>query len=636
MRLLSSLVAAVSSIVLNGARADVARPSRKTPSSLVLNENPAGKGKGSFSTLSFNIDTPRVRYEMLEGRKHMVVPAVALTRGVHNGSAGPLLYTDEELGKTPVSWDGKPVCVQHPTMNGKPISACDPIIFNTSKIGLMFNTRYDLGTGKLHTEAWLDPEKTAKVDPAIISNIESGKITELSTGLFTDNEPAPENSVWNGEKFTHVAKNFRPDHLAILPDRRGACSIADGAGLLRNEGGMKCADCKKAFPAGTTKCPDCGAKLVGNMSHDDIANGLRSALDKKHGKYEASIEAVFPDAVVHKGGGSDYSKSFHQKYKVGEHGVELEGEPTEVARKVSYHDKATGAVVQNAIEGAGDSSDAWAYDSISKKAVEDSAKLEADIQATAKKVKKAPQETRQDQIFAGSYQAQNPLLAPGAITNDNPKEKVTMNKAQIILALIANSGGVFSEKDRPKLEAMEENQLKLLAGLKVLPGATAPTPAANKEEEISPDSEEEQENLGRKTGASKGGKPQKPRMLKPADVEDLKNAPAAEEGGEGDAGAIKNEDEEAREYGRKMLRINKDRLVKTIVSNKANSFNEDWLRAQKMEMLEALAKLGGTKQPNFSALGEPATFNTPGGPTANAPKPLVREKIDFKAAVAKN
>lgn len=31
-----------------------------------------------------------------------------------------------------------------------------------------------------------------------------------------------------------VARNHRPDHLAILPDQVGACSLADGAGLIRN------------------------------------------------------------------------------------------------------------------------------------------------------------------------------------------------------------------------------------------------------------------------------------------------------------------------------------------------------------------------------------------------------------------
>jgi hypothetical protein len=38
----------------------------------------------------------------------------------------------------------------------------------------------------------------------------------------------------NGMEYGRIARNLMPDHLAILPDKIGACSIADGAGLLRN------------------------------------------------------------------------------------------------------------------------------------------------------------------------------------------------------------------------------------------------------------------------------------------------------------------------------------------------------------------------------------------------------------------
>jgi hypothetical protein len=37
-----------------------------------------------------------------------------------------------------------------------------------------------------------------------------------------------------GRQYVGIARNHRPDHLAILPDLKGSCSIADGAGLCRN------------------------------------------------------------------------------------------------------------------------------------------------------------------------------------------------------------------------------------------------------------------------------------------------------------------------------------------------------------------------------------------------------------------
>jgi hypothetical protein len=85
--------------------------------------------------------------------------------------------------------------------------------------------------GKLKAEAWLEVERVKQVDNRILEALEKGEMVELSTGLFTDNEPTEGD--WNGEKYMAIARNFRPDHLAILPDKVGACSIADGAGLLR-------------------------------------------------------------------------------------------------------------------------------------------------------------------------------------------------------------------------------------------------------------------------------------------------------------------------------------------------------------------------------------------------------------------
>ena len=55
-----------------------------------------------------------------------------------------------------------------------------------------------------------------------------GEMMEVSTGLFSEIEPKP--GVFKGRHYKGVVRNLRPDHLAILPDSIGACSIADGAG----------------------------------------------------------------------------------------------------------------------------------------------------------------------------------------------------------------------------------------------------------------------------------------------------------------------------------------------------------------------------------------------------------------------
>ena len=64
-----------------------------------------------------------IRSDVYEGRTHIVVPVIMMVEGVHNGSQGPLLHLAEDLGKFPESWDGIPVTIQHPTVDGGNVSA---------------------------------------------------------------------------------------------------------------------------------------------------------------------------------------------------------------------------------------------------------------------------------------------------------------------------------------------------------------------------------------------------------------------------------------------------------------------------------------------------------------------------------
>lgn len=170
----------------------------------------------------------KVRQETLEGRKYTVAPCVMLTEGVHNGSQGALFYKRKELAKLPVTWNHKPVVVYHPEMNGVAVSACHPVIMESRKVGYILNSVFD---DKLRSETWIENEKADKVDKRILEALNKGEMMEVSTGLFTDNIPC--HGVFNGKEYEYEATNLRPDHLALLPDKKGACSIEDGGGLLQ-------------------------------------------------------------------------------------------------------------------------------------------------------------------------------------------------------------------------------------------------------------------------------------------------------------------------------------------------------------------------------------------------------------------
>jgi len=191
--------------------------------------------KNSLQKITLNLLPAQTRVETLEGRPHTVIPMVMMTEGVHAGSSGPICYTGDELGKTPEVWNQKPVVVYHPEINGQPISACEPVVVNSRKIGVIMNAQYDTKGKKLKAEAWIEQTRADIIDKRIFEAVTQNKMMELSTGLFVDLEKAP--GEWGEEKkaFVGTVRNIRPDHLALLPDKIGACSLRDGAGFLRNQ-----------------------------------------------------------------------------------------------------------------------------------------------------------------------------------------------------------------------------------------------------------------------------------------------------------------------------------------------------------------------------------------------------------------
>lgn len=185
-----------------------------------------------LESFTCNVRAKLVRNDTMEGKTYKVVPMVMMVVGVHSGSQGALYYPKAELSKTPEAWNHKPVVVYHPTMNGRGVSACSPDVLTSHKIGVIMNTKFDT-LGRLVAEAWLDPDRIEKVDPRVGKAVDKLSTLECSTGMFMEVEATE--GKFEGEEYKGVARNYRPDHLAVLPDKVGACSVKDGAGFIRNE-----------------------------------------------------------------------------------------------------------------------------------------------------------------------------------------------------------------------------------------------------------------------------------------------------------------------------------------------------------------------------------------------------------------
>ena len=171
-----------------------------------------------------------IRDEVLNGKNYIVVPVVMMVEGVHNGSRGPILHLAEDLGRIPEAWDGRPVVIGHPQVDGNFVSANSPAMVE-STVGTVYNTHMD-GL-RLKAEVWIDTLKIIAVSPTALTYIKSGRHLEVSVGVFSDTVNTT--GVHNNEQYEGIARNHRPDHLALLPGERGACSWTDGCGIRANQ-----------------------------------------------------------------------------------------------------------------------------------------------------------------------------------------------------------------------------------------------------------------------------------------------------------------------------------------------------------------------------------------------------------------
>lgn len=190
--------------------------------------------------LVINLAPAKARRANRNGRTYLVAPVTMMVSGVLNGSHGPLYYPPDEVEINPSQWNDIPIVVYHPTLHNRPVSGRDPEVLDKQKIGRVYNAQAE--DGRLWGEGWFDAEKTKQVDCRVYDALIEGRPIGVSTGVYTSNEPVVKNNnrwpQYRGRDYHWIARNYRPDHLAVLPDKVGACSIKDGCGIhVRNEDG---------------------------------------------------------------------------------------------------------------------------------------------------------------------------------------------------------------------------------------------------------------------------------------------------------------------------------------------------------------------------------------------------------------
>lgn len=187
------------------------------------------KDSGFFiSMLEFGFVVNQIgksRWEVVDDKRFLVVPIVAIYEGVWNGE----FVAANELQASLSQWDGRPVVIEHPKEDGVYVTARKPLIALAQSPGSLFNAEFK--GNKLKFEAWLSEERANEIGGDVLkgfNRLANNELTEGSTGYFRKRVPAT--GEYNGKPYTVAAQNIEPDHYAFLLSGPGACSIDDGCG----------------------------------------------------------------------------------------------------------------------------------------------------------------------------------------------------------------------------------------------------------------------------------------------------------------------------------------------------------------------------------------------------------------------
>ena len=181
-----------------------------------------------FVFLTANLSGTAPKRQVLNGREYLIASATIFPPGggVMNGSKGPLFYPREVCAAKIGAWNNYPLTGKHPVSNdGKHISASTAGAMDRQGIGFITNDRMDGDNRRV--DCWFDIDATRNYDSrngtSILQGVLNGRLQEVSTGLVTQDQPAANGAEFNGKVYSFTVTNWTPDHLAVLPDQRGAC-----------------------------------------------------------------------------------------------------------------------------------------------------------------------------------------------------------------------------------------------------------------------------------------------------------------------------------------------------------------------------------------------------------------------------
>lgn len=187
-------------------------------------------GKAVRVNVTRVLNTKAAKKEKRNGRDVIIVPSATMPDNI---IMNQVKYPADEIKKSYHTLERTPAPLDHPTVNGKFVSARDPEGINKGWIGAWNeNVRYE--KGKVYLDKVIDIEIANQSDRGkrVLEAIEKGKPVHTSTGLLAHMEEADD-----AKDHKFIAHDIEFDHDAILLDFAGAATPEQGVGLFVNAQG---------------------------------------------------------------------------------------------------------------------------------------------------------------------------------------------------------------------------------------------------------------------------------------------------------------------------------------------------------------------------------------------------------------
>lgn len=176
-----------------------------------------------------------IRRETLNGTEYLVAPVVAIREGVYmyprqNGRGIRREFLpEEEIVASVNEWEDQPLTLNHPQDGeGRPGLTVDPSM-EYSEIGLFRNVANK--DDALVGETWIEVAEVGDHNGDLenyVNSIEAGSPQEVSTGYRAATDF--ERGTYENQRYTYIQRKPEPDHLALLTDNPGNCSVEEGCG----------------------------------------------------------------------------------------------------------------------------------------------------------------------------------------------------------------------------------------------------------------------------------------------------------------------------------------------------------------------------------------------------------------------